>query len=109
MQKIANYQYLERVDLSFNCLKTLRHLNGLKFLTSIKATNNQLISVLDIKEAPLHLDLLDLGNNRITSIPDLSRHKSLRVLKLNANKIGSIHGLSKNKALRILDLSENVL
>lgn len=100
---------MERVDLSFNCLKTLRHLNGLKFLTSIKATNNQLTSVLDVKEPPLHLDFLDLGNNRIAAIPDLSRHKSLRVLKLNANKIGSIRGLNKNQDLRVLDLSENVL
>lgn len=90
-------------------MKTLRHLNGLKFLTSIKATNNQLITVLDIKEPPLHLDFLDLGNNRIATIPDLTRHKFLRVLKLNANKISAIRGLSKNKELRILDLSENVL
>jgi hypothetical protein len=37
------------VDLSFNSLNTLKHLSGLKFLTSIKATNNQLTTVLDIK------------------------------------------------------------
>ena len=97
------------MDLSYNCLNTLKHLNKLKFLTSIKAANNQLINVLDIKEAPLSLDYLDLSSNSIANIPELGKHKSLRVLKLNANKITSIKGLSKNKALRILDLSENVI
>lgn len=105
IKKIAEYKYLEHIDLSFNSLNTLKHLTGLKFLTSIKATNNQLTSVLDTKEPPLHLDLLDLSCNRISSIPDLSRHKSLRVLKLNSNKITSINGIDKNKFLRILDVS----
>jgi protein phosphatase 1 regulatory subunit 7 len=97
------------VDLSFNCLNTLKHLNGLKFLTSIRASNNQLTQVLDTKEAPLQLDLLDLSSNRIAHIPDLSRHRSLRVLRLSANKITAIKGLERSKALRILDLSENVI
>jgi len=108
-QKIAEFKFLERVDLSYNCLNTLKHLNGLKFLTSIKAANNQLTNVLDIKEAPLSLDYLDLSSNRISNISELGRHKFLRVLKLNSNKITSIKGLSKNKALRVLDLSENVI
>jgi protein phosphatase 1 regulatory subunit 7 len=60
-----------------------------------------------MKEIPLHLDTVDLSSNRIAAIPDLSKHKLLRVLKLNTNKITSIKGLDKNKALRVLDLSEN--
>ena len=109
MQKIGEFKFVERVDLSFNCLNTLKHLNGLKFLTSVKASNNQLTTVMDTKEPPLHLDYLDLSNNHIASIPELGRHKELRVLKLNANRITAIKGISRNKNLRILDLSENAL
>ena len=93
------------MDLSYNCINTLKHLSGLTFLTTIKATSNQLTTVLDTKLPFLHLDSLDLSSNRIGSIPDLSKHKSLRVLKLNTNKIMAIKGIDKNKALKILDLS----
>jgi Leucine-rich repeat (LRR) protein len=58
-----------------------------------------------MKEIPLHLDSVDLSSNRITAIPDLGKHKLLRVLKLSANKISAIGGLSKNRNLRVLDLS----
>jgi protein phosphatase 1 regulatory subunit 7 len=98
---------VEKVDISFNCLRTLKYLNGLKYLSSVRATDNQLTSILELKEAPLHLDSLDLSGNRIAAIPDLARHKSLRVLKLTGNRITAIRGLEKNKALRVLDLSEN--
>jgi protein phosphatase 1 regulatory subunit 7 len=95
------------VDLSFNCLRTLKYLNGLKYLTTVRATDNQLTSILELKEAPLHLDSLDLSGNRIAAIPDLARHRSLRVLRLAGNRITAIRGLERNKALRVLDLSEN--
>ena len=108
-QKIGEYKYLEKVDLSFNCLRSLKHLNGLRYLTEIKATDNQLASVLEMKDPPLHLDTLDLASNRITSIPDLARQRSLRVLRLNSNKLTGISGLERNKALRVLDLSENMI
>ena len=85
------------MDLSYNALNTLKHLNGLKYLTSVKASNNQLTTVFDTKQAPLHLDYLDLSSNKIAVIPDLSRHKCLRVLKLNSNRIAGIKGIDKNK------------
>lgn len=93
--------------MSFNSLRSLKHLNGLRYLREIKATDNQLASVLEMKDPPLHLDTLDLSSNRITAIPDLSKHRSLRVLKLNNNKLTGISGVERNKALRVLDLSEN--
>ena len=87
----------------------MKHLSGLKYLISIKASNNHLTTVLQLKVPPLHLDRLDLSFNEITRIPDLSVHKHLRVLNLKSNKITHIEGLSKNKKLSILDISENTI
>jgi len=39
------------------------------------------------------LDSVDLSSNRIIAIPDLGKHKNLRILRLNSNKITSIKGL----------------
>ena len=36
-KNIAQFKYLEKVDLSYNHLKTLKFLSGLKFLTEIRA------------------------------------------------------------------------
>lgn len=90
-------------------MRSLKSLSGLKYLREIRASNNQLSTVLSMKEPPLSLDLVDLSHNQITALPDLGKHRSLRVLKLAGNRITAIRGLSKNRALRVLDLSENAL
>jgi protein phosphatase 1 regulatory subunit 7 len=97
------------VDLSYNCLTSLKYLSNLKYIREIKATNNQLITILDMKVLPLYLDTVDLSSNGIISIPNLEKNKFLRVLKLQNNKIVSISGIDKNKNLQILDISENCL
>lgn len=48
-QQIRQYKYLQKVDLSYNCLPTLHDLSGLKHLTEIRAVNNQLTNILDMK------------------------------------------------------------
>jgi hypothetical protein len=40
------------MDISYNNLSTLKYLSGLKYLTSITAVNNQLLSILDMKQIP---------------------------------------------------------
>lgn len=107
MQKIGQYNFLEKIDLSYNCLRSLKSLSGLRYLTSLTVCHNQLTTVLHMKEIPLALDCLDLSFNLIASIPDLSKHKALRVLKLSGNKLTNISGIQNNKNLKKLDLSEN--
>ena len=97
------------MDLSYNRLKSLKYLSGLKYLVKVIAVNNELTSVFDTKKAPLHLDTLDVSSNKITKISDLSMHRHLRVLNLRANRISVIEGISKNAKLEILNLSENVI
>lgn len=79
----------------------------MRYLIKVKATNNELISIFDVKEPPLHLDSLDVSNNAITKMMDLSRNKYLRVLNLRTNLISVIEGINKNLNLEILDISEN--
>ncbi len=49
----------------------MKYLSGLKYLTSIIAVNNQIVSVLDMKHIPDSLDSVDLSYNLITKIPSL--------------------------------------
>jgi Leucine-rich repeat (LRR) protein len=71
LKTICNYQHLQKVDLSYNNLTTLKYLSGLKYLTTIIAINNQLTSVLDMKYIPQSLDYVDLSHNLIVKIPSL--------------------------------------
>ena len=87
------------MDLSYNKLKSLKYLSGLKYLVKVTANNNELATIFDTKKAPLHLDTLDVSNNKIAKISDLSMHKHLRILNLRANSITVIEGLSKNSKL----------
>jgi hypothetical protein len=74
----------------------LKYLSGLRFLKKIKATNNELTSILDVKKSPLYLDTLDVGHNKILKMNDLSSNQYLRILNLKANSIIVIEGISKN-------------
>jgi Leucine-rich repeat (LRR) protein len=85
----------------------LKYLSGLRYLKKIKATNNELISILDVKKSPLYLDSLDVGHNNILKMSDLSSNQYLRVLNLKANGITVIEGINRNMNLQILDISEN--
>lgn len=83
----------------------MKYLSGLRYLIKIKATNNELTTILDLKKPPLHLDTLDVSSNNISKMSDLSGNKYLRVLNLKANSISVIEGINKNLNLEILDIS----
>lgn len=71
------------------------------------ATNNELTSIFDVKNPPLHLDYLNVSSNSIAKMSDLSCHKHLRILNLRGNQIVQMGGIEKNHKLEILDISEN--
>lgn len=83
----------------------MKYLSNLKYLVKVVATNNELTSIFDVKNTLLHLDILNVSNNCISKMNDLSGHKHLRILNLKANNIVQINGISKNNKLDILDLS----
>jgi len=47
------------------------------------------------------LEVLDLSNNEISEMSDLSAHRFLKKLYLNNNSITEIQGLEKNKMLEV--------
>ena len=59
------------------------------------------------KRAPNSLEELDLSNNEISQMGDMSVHKYLKRLNLNNNSIVRIEGLEKNSNLEILHLNHN--
>ena len=98
-QKIRPYEFLEEIDLSYNKLKSLKYLSGLKYLVKVVAINNELTSIFDVKNPPLHLDYLNVSSNAIVKMSDLSCHKHLRILNLRGNQIVQMGGIDKNKKL----------
>jgi protein phosphatase 1 regulatory subunit 7 len=88
---------------------TLKPLSNLKYLTMLKASNNKLTKLLDMKfiiffyrnlvmtiklkknrEVPYNLEEVDCSFNEIDQIRDLSAHKFLKKLNLNNNRISQI-------------------
>lgn len=107
---------------------SLKDLECCSLITSIQATENKLINVLDFK--PMERDpcqyeeqqaggiipvkescvrYANLSNNMIAELHDISQHVNLQQLILSNNQISQIHDLSALKFLRHLDLSFNCL
>ena len=57
----------------------------------------------------IHVKILDLANNEITDLDNLSDLSNIEELYLSNNKIGYIDALSNLLKLRILDLSDNLI
>ena len=54
-------------------LSDLEPLGPLRSLTSLDVSRNSLDTVLDISPSPVNLRTLDLSDNLVASVPDLSR------------------------------------
>ncbi|CAK66253.1 unnamed protein product (macronuclear) [Paramecium tetraurelia] len=104
---IEKFKHLQHIDVSNNSIKSLKPLNGLKYIITLKASNNRLTKLLDLKHIPLQIMDVDCSNNEIEVIPDLSCHRFLRYLNLSYNKIRQIEGVQKNKYLQVLKLANN--
>ena len=76
--------------------------------TSLDLHNNQLTSIPDLSKL-VNLEYLYLYNNQLTSIPDLSKLVNLQRLDLSNNELTSIPDLSKLVNLRELYLNNNKL
>ncbi|OAO16933.1 leucine rich repeat protein [Blastocystis sp. ATCC 50177/Nand II] len=112
LESLSGLDHANRIDLSYNKLKSIRALEPLKELTFLNLSYNMLsgkgirgILLLD------RLVFLNLGNNRIGVIPDFAFVKmvNLKCLLLNNNKLESIEFVSSLHQLNTLVLSGNAI
>ena len=94
---------LRCLDVSWNGLRAVRHLDGLKQLRDVRASNN---AIEEVDVARCRLETLDLHDNQLSQAPELP--KTLRTLSLARNQITNLRPLA-HATLTHLDLSGNSL
>lgn len=77
MHQVAKLQHLKVLNLAENCLTSMEGLKDLKLLTWLSLAGNK-IEVMDSLSRNVHLEHLDLSDNRLTRVSDLSYLKNLK-------------------------------
>lgn len=97
---------LVNLDLSFNNIRHIKHLEGLVGLKDLYLCQNDLSRIQGV-ETLVNLRNLELGANRIREIKGLEKLVNLEELWLARNKITKIQGLENLKKLRLLSIQSN--
>ncbi|KAK9479429.1 hypothetical protein V1514DRAFT_362615 [Lipomyces japonicus] len=100
------WKALENLDLSFNKIKKIRHVNHLQNLKNLYFVQNK-ISKIENLDCLNQLVNLELGGNRIRVLENLDGFSSLKQLWVGKNKITKLQGLDKLKQLEILSIQAN--
>lgn len=100
------FQFLHKIDISYNKLSSLKSFQNLKNLRSLNASNN---SIDEFIELPF-LQELDISNNNLSGELSFTNFKfpNLQVLNLGGNKITKMV-IDNLKELRILKIDNNKL
>ncbi|XP_070576489.1 malignant fibrous histiocytoma-amplified sequence 1 homolog [Ptychodera flava] len=101
---------LESLQLDFNDLKDLTHINfyKMKNLKNLSLKGNQIVSLPESLFKTKHLEVLDLEGNTISNIPSDMHLENLRVLNLSKNNLEYVpQHLTRMKTLETIDLSGN--
>ncbi|KAI9820111.1 MAG: hypothetical protein M1832_003818 [Thelocarpon impressellum] len=99
---------LTSLDLSFNKIKAIEHVDHLKELKDIYFVQNR-ISKIEGLDGLVRLRNLELAANRIREIENLETLKGLEELWLGKNKITEIKNVAPLANLKILSIQSNRL
>ncbi|KAK5047562.1 hypothetical protein LTR84_006659 [Exophiala bonariae] len=103
-----DFKVLTSLDLSFNKIKHIKHVNHLRTLKELYFVQNR-ISKIENLEGLENLTMIELAANRLREIENLEPLQALQELWLGKNKITEIKNLSPLTHLRLLDLKSNRL
>ena len=106
--QIACFPFLERLNLGYNDIALIEHLDQLKHLRELNLMANSLRSMQGIENLAA-LEKLTLFFNLITRIEGLEKLENLLHLDLNSNCIETISGVNHLKKLRGLYLHDNAI
>ncbi|KAK8970435.1 hypothetical protein KSP40_PGU010939 [Platanthera guangdongensis] len=98
---LSNYQNLEKLDLSYNCLTSLEGLSVCVNLKWLQVFENKLATLKGV-ESLSKLTVLNAGRNKLEKMDEIYGLKNLRALILNDNNISSICKLGQMKYLNTL-------
>lgn len=79
MLQVSKLHHLKILNLAQNRLQNLEGLKELKLLTWLSLASNEIKSIDPPLTQNVHLEHLDLSDNRISHISDLSYLKNLKV------------------------------
>uniref|UniRef100_A0A803LXQ5 Uncharacterized protein n=1 Tax=Chenopodium quinoa TaxID=63459 RepID=A0A803LXQ5_CHEQI len=103
---LSDFNKLQRLDLSFNSLTSLKGLESCYNLKWLSVQQNKLLNLNGI-QALTNLAVFNAGRNKLKSMDEVKNLVKLRALILNDNDIGSISGLDQLIELNTLVLSRN--
>lgn len=103
---ISEFINLENLDLSFNNIKHIKHVNTLTKLENLYFVQNRISKIENIENL-INLTNLELGGNKIENIENLDSLVNLQQLWLGQNKISKLQNLSMLSNLRILSIQSN--
>jgi protein phosphatase 1 regulatory subunit 7 len=99
---------LTSLDLSFNKIKYIKHVNHLKELRELYFVQNRIQKIENLDGLD-RLTMIELAANRIRDIENLETLTALEELWLGKNKITEIKNLDSLTNIRLLDIKSNRL
>lgn len=103
---LESFPNIETLDLSFNNIKHIKHLQNMTKLKELFFVQNR-ISKIEKLETLTAIENLEFGGNRIEVIENLNHFVNLRQLWLGQNRITKLAGLQGLKNLRVLSIQSN--
>ncbi|KAG5440822.1 hypothetical protein PCK2_000121 [Pneumocystis canis] len=104
----TSFPELQTLDLSFNRIKHIQHLEKCTKLKNLYFVQNKIARITGL-DTLKELINLELGANRIRTIENLEKLTQLEELWLGKNKITELKGLETLQNLRILSVQSNRL
>lgn len=103
---VGEFPNLTQLDLSFNNIKHIKHLENLTDLTQLYFVQNRITKIENI-ETLTKLENLEFGGNKIEIIENLNPFTNLTQLWLGQNRISKLQGLESLSKLRVLSIQSN--
>lgn len=103
---VSEFPNINNLDLSFNNIKHIKHVNTLTELQNLYFVQNKISKIEGIDNL-VNLKNLEFGGNRIEKIENLDTLVNLEQLWFGQNKINKLQGLSTLKNLKILSIQSN--
>ncbi|ODV83301.1 hypothetical protein CANARDRAFT_203385 [[Candida] arabinofermentans NRRL YB-2248] len=104
---VNEFPNLNMLDLSFNNIKTIKHLENLTKIENLYFVQNRVHEIKGLKQMT-KLENLELGGNKISYISEeLLELPSLEQLWLGKNRITRLENLNNLSNLRVLSIQSN--